>query len=154
MKIYNLKTIQRLPITIEKAWDFFSSPINLSKITPDSMGFTTTSPVPEKMYPGLIITYTVKPLLGIKVNWMTEITHVNKPFYFVDEQRAGPYKIWHHEHHFREIDGGVEMEDIVHYVLPFGIIANMVHPIIVKPQLNKIFSYRSEILMSMFGEIE
>jgi len=118
------------------------------------MGFNTTSEVPDKMYPGLIITYTVKPLLGIKVNWMTEITHVNEPFFFVDEQRAGPYRIWHHEHHFREIDGGVEMVDIVHYALPFGLLGNLVHPIIVKPQLNKIFGYRNEILKSMFGEIE
>jgi ligand-binding SRPBCC domain-containing protein len=133
-----------LPIGIEKAWAFFSSPANLKEITPPEMGFNITSKVPDKMYPGMIITYDVKVLAGFKVKWMTEITQINEPYYFIDEQRAGPYKIWHHEHHFREIEGGIEMEDIIYYALPFGFIGDLVHPLIVRPQLEKIFDYREK----------
>jgi len=119
-KVYSLKTVQQLPLNLDQAWDFFSNPKNLQKITPGDMGFTVISKYHgEKMYPGQIIEYTVKPLLGIPLYWMTEITHVMDKKFFVDEQRFGPYSLWHHQHHFKAVEGGVEMTDIVHYKLPF-----------------------------------
>lgn len=153
MKIYKLHTIQKLPLDINKAWDFFSSPANLSIITPKEMDFVIIGDLPQKMYPGLIINYTVKPLPGFKVNWMTEITHVNEPFFFVDEQRAGPYKIWHHEHHFRELEGGIEMEDIVHYALPLDPVSRIFHSLFIRSKLNGIFNYRYNKLIELFGTI-
>lgn len=153
MKIYKLHTLQRLPLDINKAWEFFSSPANLSVITPKEMNFVIIGDLPKKMYPGLIINYTVKALPGFKVNWMTEITHVNEPFFFVDEQRAGPYKIWHHEHHFREIESGIEMEDIVHYALPFDPFSRILHPLLIRSKLNGIFNYRYNKLIELFGTI-
>lgn len=118
-----LKQEQFLPLTIAEAWDFFATPLNLNKITPDDMVFVFTSSVPEKMYRGLIITYKIKPLLNIPMNWVTEITHIEDKVYFVDEQRKGPYNIWHHEHHFRAVDGGVIMTDILHYDIGKSILA-------------------------------
>jgi ligand-binding SRPBCC domain-containing protein len=132
-------------------WDFFSSPSNLKVITPDYMGFDVKTEVPEKMYEGLIISYTVKPLLGIPMEWVTEITHINEMSFFVDEQRIGPYKMWHHEHHFKEINGGVEMTDIVSYVIPFGILGKLVQPILVQPKLEEIFAYRFKVVDNLFG---
>lgn len=122
MKAYHLKFTQQLPIPLKEAWDFFSSPLNLAKITPEEMAFTVTSDLnaQSKMYPGMIITYKVTPMLGIKINWMTEITQVKEEQYFIDEQRFGPYKFWHHQHHFKAIDGGVQMDDILTYGLPMG----------------------------------
>ena len=106
------------------------------------------------MYAGQIISYKVSPLLGLKLNWVTEITHVEQPNYFVDEQRFGPYSLWHHKHFLKEIDKGVEMIDIVHYKLPVSMIANMLHPFMVKPKLQEIFEYRSQQLHSMFGSYQ
>ena len=108
-QMYTLERTQRLPISVEEAWKFFQSPENLAAITPDYMGFNILSETPDEMYPGLFIHYKVSPLLGIKMHWTTEITHVEAPTYFVDDQRVGPYSIWHHEHHFKAIEGGVEM---------------------------------------------
>jgi len=124
MKSYHINFKQNLPISLAEAWDFFSSPLNLSKITPQDMTFKVTSDLNEntKMYPGMIITYKVSPLFGINLNWMTEITQVMPEKYFIDEQRFGPFKFWHHQHHFKSIPGGVEMTDILTYGLPFGII--------------------------------
>lgn len=136
---------------LNTCWDFFSSPSNLKVITPDYMGFDVKTDVPEKMYEGLIISYTVKPLLGIPMEWVTEITHINEKSFFVDEQRIGPYKMWHHEHHFKEIDGGVEMTDIVSYVIPFGILGKLVQPILVQPKLEEIFAYRFKVVDNLFG---
>ena len=136
---------------LNTCWDFFSSPSNLKVITPDYMGFDVKTEVPEKMYEGLIISYTVKPLLGIPMEWVTEITHINEKSFFVDEQRIGPYKMWHHEHHFKEIDGGVEMTDIVSYVIPFGILGKLVQPILVQPKLEEIFAYRFKVVDNLFG---
>lgn len=110
------------------------------------MGFYITNDPPNKMRPGMIITYKIAALFGIPLNWVTEITHVVEPYLFVDEQRFGPYKFWHHTHLFEEQDGGVLMSDIVYYGLPFGIIGNLVHPIIVRPRLEQIFNYRYEVL--------
>lgn len=152
MKIYQLKTSQKLPISIDKAWDFFSNPANLSKITPQWLNFQVTSTLPEKMYAGLIITYYVRPLLNIPQTWVTEITHVNKPNYFVDEQRFGPYKMWHHEHIFKQLpDGQVLMEDIVSYAIPFGFLGRIANKFIVSGKVKQIFDYRTEVLKKMFG---
>lgn len=149
--MYTLKANQKLPIEIEKAWEFFSNPRNLKTITPPYMGFDILSGAEKKMYPGQIIQYIVTPVAGIKTKWVTEITHVRERDYFVDEQRFGPYTLWHHKHFFREIPGGVEMEDIVDYKLPFGILGRLVHPVIVAPKLKEIFNFRREKLMALFG---
>ena len=147
-----LKTEQTLPINIHEAWNFFSSPENLKSITPPGMGFHITSGYREdKMYPGMIITYIVKPLLGIPVKWVTEITHVSKPYYFVDEQRFGPYSFWHHQHKFFETDGGVRMVDVLHYKIKFGFIGRIVNRLFVEREVKKIFEYRRLKLQELFG---
>lgn len=152
--MYTIERIQRIPISLEEAWNFFQNPGNLSKITPSEMGFDILSEVPEKMYPGLFINYKVSPLFGIKMNWTTEITYVDAPNYFVDEQRVGPYSIWHHEHHFKEIQGGVEMLDRVNYKVPLGILGKLAHPLIVKPKLEDIFDFRIQRVEEIFGKWE
>ncbi|MCZ8145054.1 SRPBCC family protein [Flavobacterium sp.] len=152
MKIYTLKSKQKLPISLEQAWDFFSDPMNLNTITPDDMGFKTLSGADRKMYPGQVIQYIVTPLLGIPMKWVTEITHVIDNEYFVDEQRFGPYALWHHKHFFKEIPGGVEMEDIVDYKLPMGVLGQLMHPVLVRPRLEQIFAYRTQKLIELFGE--
>lgn len=152
--MYTLERVQKLPVSLQEAWEFFQNPGNLATITPDYMGFDILSEVPKEMYPGLFIHYKVSPLLGIKMNWTTEITHVNAPHYFVDEQRVGPYSIWHHEHHFKEIDGGVEMLDRVSYKIPFGIIGKLAHPLVVKSKLQEIFDYRIQKVEEIFGRWE
>jgi ligand-binding SRPBCC domain-containing protein len=151
MKIYQLHTVQKLPISLEEAWNFFSSPANLKVITPSYMGFDIISGGDRPMFAGQIIQYIVTPVAGIKTKWVTEITHVKEPYYFVDEQRFGPYALWHHKHFLREIDGGVEMEDIIDYKLPFGIIGQAVHPLMVKPKLEEIFNFRRKKLIELFG---
>jgi len=149
-----LKTVQCIPVDLKTAWDFFSSPDNLKNITPDKMGFEVTSEYKEdKMYPGMIISYKVHPFLGIPLNWTTEISHVEELKYFVDEQRFGPYKFWHHQHKFYEIEGGVEMVDILHYKVGFGFIGSIINFLIVKRQLDKIFSYRYRKLENIFGKL-
>jgi len=150
-KYYRLHNKQELSISIEEAWDFFSSPKNLKKITPSYLGFEVTSDNPEKMYPGMIITYIVKPILGIPLKWMTEITQVRKHEFFIDEQRVGPYKLWHHQHLFTETKNGVMMEDIVHYILPLGILGRIAHGLFVKRQLNEIFSHRKQVTDELWG---
>ncbi|MCO5950033.1 SRPBCC family protein [Mucilaginibacter flavidus] len=155
MKSYVLKTEQAIPISLEQAWDFFSSPLNLAKITPNDMKFVVTSDYAPntKMYEGMIITYKISPLLGIKLNWMTEITHVKEGEYFVDEQRFGPYALWHHEHHFKAIKGGVLMNDILYYAMPFGPIGRLTNTVYVGKQIEKIFTYREKAVKELFGEI-
>ncbi|WP_018342780.1 SRPBCC family protein [Cytophaga aurantiaca] len=150
--MHTLERTQRLPITIEEAWDFFSSPKNLKVITPPYMGFNIKSGGESPMYAGMLIKYTVTPLLGIPMKWVTEITHVEDKKFFVDEQRVGPYAIWHHEHHFRAIPNGVEMTDIVNYKLPLGIIGEWLEPIIVKHKVQEIFEYRNVKMLELFGE--
>lgn len=130
-----------------------SEPKNLKEITPDYMGFNILSGADRPMYAGQIIQYIVTPVLGIKTKWVTEITHVVDGSYFVDEQRFGPYSLWHHKHFIKEIDGGVEMEDIVDYKIPFGWLGQLMHPILVKPKLNEIFRYRTAKLEELFGTI-
>ena len=151
-KVYSLKTVQHLPITLEQAWDFFSSPANLKEITPANLGFNIVSQHHgEKMYAGQIIEYTVKPVLGIPLYWMTEITHVEDKKYFVDEQRFGPYSMWHHQHHFKATANGVEMTDIVHYKLPFWFLGDIANMLFVNQQLKTIFDYRHKIVEKKFG---
>ncbi|MDA9161920.1 SRPBCC family protein [Crocinitomicaceae bacterium] len=150
MGMYQLKRTQFIRTDLKTAWDFFSSPGNLKKITPDYMGFNVKTELPEKMYEGLMIEYTVKPLLGIPMNWITEIKTVNELEFFVDEQRKGPYKIWHHEHHFKEVDGGVEMTDIVSYELPLGILGRIMHPFVVQKKLEEIFDFRFKAVEELF----
>lgn len=142
---------QRLPIDLDKAWSFFSDPANLSLITPDSMNFTIRFGADRNMYAGQIIAYRVNPFPGIRSNWVTEITHVKDRQFFVDEQRFGPYRFWHHKHFFHAIPGGVEMEDIVDYQLPFSFIGRMMEPWLVRPKLRNIFSYREQKLHELFG---
>lgn len=151
MKIYTLHKTQKLPISIETAWEFLSDPKNLKTITPDYMGFNILSGAERPMFAGQIIQYSVTPVLGIKTKWVTEITHSVTNEYFVDEQRFGPYALWHHKHFIKAIDGGVEMEDVVDYKVPFGILGQLVHPIIVKPKLEEIFNYRTQKLEALFG---
>lgn len=154
MKIYTLHTKQNLPITLEEAWNFLSNPRNLKAITPSYMGFEILKGADRAMYPGQLIQYIVTPVLGIKTKWVTEITHVKDQKYFVDEQRFGPYDLWHHKHFLREIEGGVEMEDIVDYKIPLGILGQIIQPILIKPKLNEIFKYRREKLIELFGELK
>ncbi|MBA3985445.1 MAG: SRPBCC family protein [Flavobacteriales bacterium] len=150
--MYTLHTKQNLPISLQEAWDFLSSPANLKVITPEYMGFHIVSGADRPMYPGQIIQYIVTPVMGIKTKWVTEITHVKYMEYFVDEQRFGPYALWHHKHFIKEIPGGVEMEDIVDYKVPMGFLGKMAHPFLVKPKLNEIFEFRRKKLIELFGE--
>jgi ligand-binding SRPBCC domain-containing protein len=152
--LYTLHSKQNLPIPLQEAWDFMANPKNLTVITPASMGFTTLSGDDRAMFAGQIIHYTVTPMLGIKLQWVTEITHVDHLKFFVDEQRYGPYQFWHHKHFLKEIPGGVEMEDIVHYKVPMGILGRMAHPFLVKPKLDEIFGYRRKKLIELFGEFK
>jgi ligand-binding SRPBCC domain-containing protein len=142
-----------MPTSLEKAWDFFSSPLNLVKITPPEVAFKVTSGFKEgtKMYPGMIITYKLSPFGGIRINWVTEITHVKENEYFVDEQRSGPYALWHHQHHFKEVERGVWMTDLIQYAMPCGFIGKMVNSLLVKDKLKKIFDYREEAIVKLFG---
>lgn len=153
-KVYNIKSVQCIPVPLAQAWDFFSKPDNLVKITPASMSFRIISQHHgEVMYPGQVIEYKVKPVAGIPMYWMTEITHVADQRYFIDEQRFGPYSLWHHQHHFRAVDGGTEMTDIVHYKLPLGWLGTLAHSIFVKRQLQQIFDYRFERVETLFGKL-
>ena len=149
--IHIWKQVQSLPIDIRTAWDFFSTPENLNEITPPDLSFKIHSSLPARVYPGLMIVYDVSVFKGIRFEWVTEITHVRELDFFVDEQRFGPYSLWHHEHHFKEIVGGVEMIDIVHYKLPFGWLGDRFHKIMIEPKLKKIFDYRRLTLKQRFG---
>ncbi len=153
MAFYQLIKTQKLPAKIDEIWDFISSPINLKEITPKHMGFIVTSNTgAKKMYPGMIITYRVSPLLGIKLNWVTEITHVKDKEYFVDEQRIGPYSMWHHQHKIEPIEGGVLMTDVVTYQPPMGILGAIANSLLIKNQLQEIFDFRTIALEKRFGK--
>ncbi len=149
--MHRLTTVQSLPISLDKAWDFFSNPSNLNKITPKEMNLIPTSALPEKSYPGMFITYKVKPLLGIPMLWVTEITHLRDKEFFVDEQRIGPYRIWHHQHHFKSVIGGVEMTDIVDYRVPGGPFGVLLEKLFIGSKVRSIFAYRTKVLVEMFG---
>jgi ligand-binding SRPBCC domain-containing protein len=152
MATFSFKTVQKIPTDMETAWSFFSDPGNLQTITPRNLRFTILSDRNgEKMYPGQIIEYIVRPVWGIPIYWMTEITHVQDHVLFVDEQRVGPYRIWHHQHHFRVIKGGLEMTDIIHYRNPLGLIGNLANRFFVEEQLRKIFEFRFKKIEELFG---
>lgn len=153
MSLHRFETEQTLPISRDEAWAFFSDPRNLAVITPPDMGFEITSPMPARAYAGLIISYRVRPLLGIPVQWVTEITHVDEGNYFVDEQRLGPYRVWHHEHHFSDVPGGIHMRDIVHYSVPFGPIGDLVEKLVVGRRVQAIFDFRRRVLDQRFGQL-
>jgi ligand-binding SRPBCC domain-containing protein len=154
-KVYSLYSKQHIPKPLEEVWGFFSDARNLLRITPPHLNLKVTNAVyGESVYAGQVMTYNVKPLLGIPLGWMTEITHIEPLKYFVDEQRKGPYKLWHHQHHFKAIEGGTEMVDLVHYRLPFGIIGNITNSLLVKDELRKIFSYRYGKIIEFFGKWE
>jgi len=151
-RVYSLKAVQLLNTTLEDAWDFFSNPQNLAAITPTVLGFTIINEQHgETMYPGQIIEYTIKPLLGIPVYWMTEITHVQQHQFFIDEQRFGPYALWHHQHHFKTKNNVVEMTDIVHYKIPYWFIGDIANAILVKRKLREIFEYRYKSIEERYG---
>lgn len=153
MGVFTLKSQQVVKTSLNQAWDFFSSPANLKVITPPTMGFDIiTDEVAEKMYEGQIIAYKVKPILSIPMTWVTEITHVKDHQFFVDEQRKGPYIMWHHEHHFKEVDGGVEMIDIINYIPPFGFLGSIANQLFIKNQLKTIFDFRYQKVESLFNK--
>lgn len=152
MSVYTLKHTQSLPISLDAAWDFFSHPKNLAVMTPAYLNLKfTNSLLVEDMYPGQVITYNVKPVLGIPLFWMTEITHVVPKKFFVDEQRFGPYALWHHQHHFTEVEGGVEMTDLIHYKPPFGLLGDVANSLFIKRQLDGIFAFRRKKVIELFG---
>lgn len=153
MAAHSIKTVQKIPVSLDQAWAFFSNPSNLQAITPDGMGFKVISKHHgDVMYAGQLIEYTVKPVAGIPLYWMTEITQVKDRTYFIDEQRFGPYSLWHHQHHFKEIPGGVEMTDIIHYKNPLGILGRIANALFVKNKLKTIFDYRFKKVEEMFGK--
>ncbi len=151
-KVYSLRTVQKIPVDLSKAWEYFSNPRNLQDITPASLGFKVISRHHGTvMYPGQIIEYKVSPVLGIPLYWMTEITHVAEREFFVDEQRFGPYRLWHHQHHFKSIEGGIEMTDLVHYKIPFWFLGDLANWLFIKKQLRQIFRYRFRRVEDLFG---
>lgn len=153
MAAHSIKTVQKIPISLDDAWAFFSNPANLQAITPANMGFKVISKHHGNvMYAGQIIEYTVKPVLGIPLYWMTEITQVKNKEYFIDEQRFGPYSLWHHQHHFKAIIGGVEMTDIIHYKNPMWFLGRIANTLYVKKQLEGIFDFRFKKVEEMFGK--
>jgi ligand-binding SRPBCC domain-containing protein len=153
MPAHYIKTVQKIPVPLERVWNFFAHHSNLEKITPPSMGFRIISHHHgELMYSGQIIEYTFKPLLGIPVYWMTGITQVKDNMYFIDKQIKGPYSLWHHQHHFKSIEGGVEMTDIVHYRIPLGFIGRIANSLFVKEKLRKVFEYRFNKTEEIFGK--
>lgn len=152
MAFYQFKREQKVNCSIDDIWSFISSPKNLKEITPDYMGFDVTSEgTPDEMYAGLIITYKVSPLLGIKTNWMTEITQVVDKKYFIDEQRIGPYNLWHHQHLIEPIENGILMTDIVTYSPPFGFLGAIANQLFIKNKLNEIFEYRVKAVENKYG---
>jgi ligand-binding SRPBCC domain-containing protein len=149
--IHRLHRSQILHANENACWLFFSNPANLAKITPPSLDFKIIGDLPDEIYPGMMIEYRVRPLFGIPMTWVTEITHVERLRFFVDEQRVGPYKIWHHEHHFETLDGErIRMTDIVTYQLPFTPLSEPFHPLLVAPELQRIFDYRERIIPEVF----
>ena len=151
MKLHTLEQEQTLPVSLDEAWDFFSSPANLDAITPDDLGFHITSPLAGRMFDGQIITYRVRIAPLVHVTWVTEIKCVEEGCAFVDEQRFGPYRFWHHRHEFVPVDGGVRMRDTVHYALPLGPLGTLVHALFVRRKLHWIFDCRRELLKRRFG---
>lgn len=150
--MYKLKRVQNIPVTLNRAWDFFSKPENLGLITPSFLNYSIIerSDVGD-MYPGMIITYQLSPVLNISIRWATEITQIKEFKYFIDNQIKGPFTIWHHEHHFEEVEEGIEMTDILFYDLPYGFLGKLVHKLFVKKKMDEIFYYREQKIKELFG---
>jgi ligand-binding SRPBCC domain-containing protein len=154
MALYSVRTVQSFPVTSEMLWDYISSPRNLKEITPAYMRFDIISKnLNQKIFPGMIIEYQVSPIMGIRMNWVTEITQSKEREFFIDEQRFGPYKFWHHTHKIVPTEGGVIMEDTVHYLPPMGIIGRMANSLFIKKQLKQIFDHRRIVLQKKFGTL-
>lgn len=147
-----LQQQQVLPISLEQAWDFFASPKNLNQITPPDLTFEITSSLSDTMYEGMILTYKIRPFLNIPFNWCTEITHISEMVYFVDEQRSGPYSIWHHEHHFKVTEGGVLMTDLLYYDIGFSVFGWLAGKLFVNQRVKDIFAYRQRTLNEYFKD--
>lgn len=153
MKIFCLKKTQTLPININEAWAFMSNPNNLIKITPKKLNLVATNPLPETMHQGMIVIYRVKPILNIPMNWVTEITHMQAPSFFVDEQRFGPYAFWHHQHHLTPCAEGTRIDDIIHYAIQPNLLAKAINNLLVKKDLEDVFQYRFQKLKELFGSL-
>ena len=154
MSFYHIYFEQKIPQSLDVVWDFIANPKNLALITPPSMGLDITSKdLPEKIYTGMIISYIIKPLFGLKMLWLTEIKHLKEREYFVDEQRAGPYKLWHHQHKLTQFDGYVLMSDIVTYKPPYGLLGTIANSLVIRNKLDEIFRFRKEALEKKFGKI-
>jgi ligand-binding SRPBCC domain-containing protein len=155
MAVHTLTHKQQIPAMGEAVWDFFSNAGNLQVITPEYMDFRVLNEEPlGEIYPGMLIRYKVSPLMKVPLFWMTEITAVRRYRLFVDEQRKGPYKMWHHQHLFEENDQGVLMTDIVHYELPLGPLGSLAHGLVVKKQLKEIFDFRRQKVEELFGRAQ
>lgn len=153
MAFYQKYEEQFVNASVDEVWAFISAPENLSKITPPHMNFKIQSNFfPGKMFPGMIITYKVSPLKGLRMDWVTEITQVEDRKFFVDEQRLGPYKMWHHQHHIEATDKGVKMTDIVTYIPPMGFLGAIANKLFIAKQLNAIFDYRKKAVDELFGK--
>lgn len=153
MPIYKLERTQTVRLSLEECWRFFSDPRNLEKITPSSLGFHIKSELPAEVYAGLMIEYRVSPLFGIPMTWLTEIVQVDRPHHFADEQRVGPYRLWHHEHFFRALnEEETEVRDLVHYVPPFGPLGGILNALVIRRQLEAIFDFRARVMASFAGD--
>lgn len=155
MRVKRKEWTQLIPRPIEEVWHFFSRPENLMKITPKGVFKSIQTDISEvEMYEGMIVQYTIAPVLNIPMNWVTEITHIKDKTYFIDEQRFGPYAFWHHQHHFEEIDGGTKMKDILHYKVPLPVLGNIANGLFVERQVEQIFGYRDQAVKDIFGEFQ
>jgi ligand-binding SRPBCC domain-containing protein len=153
MKLHTLNFTQCLPISLDEAWSFFSTPLNLAEITPSALGFEILSDIPETIYPGLIIQYRIRPVAGIPMRWVTEIAEVEERHLFTDVQRSGPYRLWRHTHEFSTIAGGVRMQDTVRYAPKPSLFGGIINALFVRDQLENIFEYRKRVLENRFGEL-
>jgi ligand-binding SRPBCC domain-containing protein len=155
MAIHTIKTIQNLPVSLEEAWEFISSPYNLKTITPDDFRFEIINDVKpgDKMHAGQIIIYKLRPLPFMKIKWVSEITEVKHLEYFVDEQLEGPYRMWRHQHFLKVIEGGTQMQDVIQYKIPYGFIGTLLNFLFVRRKLNSVFEYRRKKLESIFGKM-
>ena len=152
MKLYTLERSQSIRASVNEVWSFFTDPHNLAKLTPPWLELNVPADTPHEVHPGMIIGYRIRALARVSASWITEITHVADRRLFVDEQRFGPYRFWHHQHHFREIDQGVEVRDIVHYSLPLGPLGRLTHELVIKKRLKEIFDYRVSAIRDVFGK--
>lgn len=151
MKLYTLEQRRVIPATLDEVWAFFSDPHNLARLTPPALNLVVPADTPHEIHGGMIITYRIRAIAGLPMTWVTEISQVDAGRLFVDELRFGPYRFWHHQHHFREVAGGVEVRDLVHYAMPLGPLGGLVHALMVKAQLREIFAFRAQAIERLFG---